>query len=110
MVPGLTFAFDSTEIRPQYEDHLTNIIRVMSENPGIKLRIDGHTDSIGAEAYNEGLSGRRADSVRSYLVGKGVESTRLTSKGFGEARPAASNDTKDGRAKNRRTELTALEK
>jgi OOP family OmpA-OmpF porin len=110
VVVGLDFAFDSAKIESRHEEHLGDIVRVLSENPGIKLRIDGHTDSKGSEAYNETLSQRRADSVRAYLMNKGVGGDRLQTQGFGESRPAASNDSDEGRAKNRRTELTALEK
>jgi len=110
VVVGLEFGFDSAKIESRYERHLGDIVRVLSENPGIQLRIDGHTDSKGSEAYNEGLSQRRADSVRAYLVNRGVGGDRLKTQGFGESRPAASNDSDEGRAKNRRTELTALQK
>ena len=73
--------------------------------PDVRIRIDGHTDSVGSEVYNQGLSERRADAVRRYFVNQGVPSTRLGTQGYGESNPVASNDTEDGRARNRRVEL-----
>ena len=73
------------------------------------MEIGGHTDSTGEDAYNMGLSQRRAESVRSYLVSKGVKASRLEAKGYGETKPVASNDTNEGRAKNRRVELKKLD-
>ena len=70
-----------------------------------KVEVAGHTDSQSSDAYNMSLSQRRADAVRSYLVGKGVAADRLTAKGYGESSPVASNDTEEGRYKNRRVEL-----
>jgi outer membrane protein OmpA-like peptidoglycan-associated protein len=78
----------------------------MKENPTYKLIIDGHTDSQGDDAKNMELSEKRAAAVKRYLVGKGVEEGRLTSRGFGETVPKASNDTSTGRAENRRVEFT----
>ena len=71
---------------------------------GVVVEVAGHTDSVGSEEYNQGLSERRAESVQDYLVSKGVKAHRLSSKGYGEMRPVASNDTEEGRAENRRTE------
>jgi OOP family OmpA-OmpF porin len=110
VVPGLRFAFDKTEIKPRYYEGLSEMVRVLRENPGMRVRLDGHTDSIGSEQYNEGLSKRRADAVKSYLVGQGIAASRITTAGFGESRPAYTNDTDEGRAGNRRTEITALER
>jgi len=67
--------------------------------------LDGHTDSIGTERYNQGLSERRARAVRDYLVKKGINPARITTRGFGETKPIADNKTRDGRAKNRRVEI-----
>jgi OOP family OmpA-OmpF porin len=71
--------------------------------------VQGFTDSIGTEEYNLGLSQRRADAVRNYLVEKGVDPKIITAKGYGESNPVASNDTKEGRALNRRVEFAATE-
>jgi OOP family OmpA-OmpF porin len=69
---------------------------------------EGHTDSIGSDAYNQKLSEQRAESVRRYLVNGGIEAGRISTEGFGESRPVASNQTADGRAQNRRVELRVL--
>lgn len=109
IVPGFEFAFDNANIDSRYEGDLANMIRVLNENPGITVRLDGHTDSVGPEAYNQGLSERRADAVREYLVGKGIDGNRVSTRGFGESKPAYSNDTEENRAANRRTEITAIQ-
>ena len=67
--------------------------------------VSGHTDSVGSEAYNMKLGQRRADTVKSYLVERGVSSSKITTKSFGESQPVASNSTAEGRAKNRRAEV-----
>ena len=107
-VPGLNFAHDSAQIESQYEPELNDLVKVLNENPDLKVRIDGHTDSTGTNTYNEGLSQRRAKSVHDYLVKKGVPDERLTTRGFGEEKPAYPNDTPQNRRANRRTELTAI--
>lgn len=109
VVPGLNFAFDKYSIDPRYTDELANMVRVLRENPEISVRLDGFTDSIGSDAYNMKLSERRAEIVRDYLVDQGIDPARLTTRGFGKNNPAASNDTPEGRALNRRTEITALQ-
>ncbi|WP_306582503.1 OmpA family protein, partial [Dokdonella sp.] len=74
--------------------------------PQIKVELDGHTDSIGTEEYNQGLSERRAQIVADYLTSHGIGADRITAvKGFGETQPIDTNATKEGRARNRRTEL-----
>jgi OOP family OmpA-OmpF porin len=108
-VLNVHFAFDSTVIEPKYYDELNRVAARLKEvGPDTIVRVDGHTDSIGAEAYNENLSERRAQAVRDYLVQQGVPATQLQAKGFGAKQPAASNDGRDGRALNRRTELSRL--
>ncbi len=84
---------------------LNDIVQLLDENPQLKLAIDGHTDNVGTDIYNIGLSDRRAASVKAYLVKKGVDESRLTSTGFGESSPVADNKTAAGRQKNRRVEL-----
>jgi len=80
----------------------------MNEYPKTRFLIEGHTDDRGRDAYNLNLSNERAASVRNYLTGKGISSSRLESQGFGEARPIASNKTAAGRQENRRVELSIL--
>lgn len=99
------FGFDKDTIRSEYYPNLDEVVKVLDQNAGLKIQIQGHTCSIGSDAYNQGLSERRANSVLRYLESKGIASDRLTFKGFGESSPAYSNDTEDGREKNRRVEL-----
>ena len=77
-------------------------------NPSIKVEVQGNTDNIGTAKYNMGLSLRRANAVMQYLVNKGVAQSRLNARGFGFSRPVATNDTDEGRALNRRVELTPM--
>jgi OOP family OmpA-OmpF porin len=102
---GVNFDFDKADIRPDAAVILDEAASQLNANPGKSVRVEGHTDSIGTDAYNQGLSERRADSVRAYLEGQGVDGSRLSTAGFGEANPIAANDTQDGRALNRRVEL-----
>jgi outer membrane protein OmpA-like peptidoglycan-associated protein len=102
------YDFNSATIKSEAYPMLEEAVLILKENPEMKVEIDGHTDNKGSAAYNMTLSERRAKSVKKYFVDKGVEAERLTTKGFGFTKPAASNDTKEGRAKNRRVELTPV--
>jgi len=102
------YDFDSAEIKSEAFPMLDEAVSILKKNPEIKVEIDGHTDNMGSAAYNMNLSERRAKAVMKYFVDKGVEAQRLTTKGFGFNKPAASNDTEQGRAKNRRVELTPV--
>jgi OOP family OmpA-OmpF porin len=106
---GVNFDFDKSEIRPDAAVILDEAVSILSGQPGTRVRVEGHTCSMGPDAYNQGLSERRAASVRRYLVDHGIEASRLTSVGFGESSPIATNDTREGRALNRRVELQVLE-
>ncbi len=81
----------------------------MEENPGLAVEIAGHTDSTGSAEHNQDLSQKRAEAVVEYLFSKGIETDRLISTGYGDRKPVGSNDTEEGRAINRRTELTIIE-
>ena len=80
----------------------------MRENPTLKISINGHTDNTGTPADNIKLSNNRANQVVRYLISKGIDASRLSSKGWGESQPIAANDTEEGRAKNRRTEMKVV--
>ena len=100
------FALDSDEIERRSYDILNEVARVLQENPHIELvRIEGHTDNIGARAYNVNLSQRRAESVRRYLIDQGVDADRLSAVGKGPDEPIADNATDEGRHQNRRVEF-----
>ena len=102
---GVNFDFDKSNIRPDAVPILEQACKTLKEEPSIDVSCQGHTDSVGTEAYNMALSDRRADSVRNWLIKCGIPASRLTSKGFGEGSPVATNETAEGRAQNRRTEL-----
>ena len=80
-------------------------MEVFKKNPGVNAEIHGHTCWIGSDAYNQGLSARRATAVINYLVSKGLDQNRFSMVGFGETKPIASNETRDGREMNRRVEV-----
>lgn len=102
----IQFDLNKATIKPESDELLGEIVAVFKENPQIKkVSIEGHTDDQGADAYNQKLSDQRAKSVMDYLVGKGVEASRLTAKGFGETKPIASNATEEGKEQNRRVEF-----
>jgi outer membrane protein OmpA-like peptidoglycan-associated protein len=102
---GVNFDFDKADIRPDAAVILDEAASILNDNPGRNVSVAGHTDSVGADAYNQSLSERRAAAVKDYLAGRGVDAGRLTTSGYGESNPIASNDTADGRALNRRVEL-----
>ncbi len=115
---GVNFKFDrprsnEKDITPSLQEPtsdsiaiLDQAVDVLSRNPNVRVELDGHTDSIGSDAYNQSLSERRAQIVYDYLTSHGVSSSQITGvKGFGESNPIDTNDTKEGRARNRRTEM-----
>ncbi len=102
---GIQFETGKDIIKKQSFSILDNVVKVMKENPSYLLSIEGHTDNQGDDTKNLVLSENRAKAVLKYLSDKGVESSRLTALGFGETKPKLSNDTKEGRAKNRRVEF-----
>jgi OOP family OmpA-OmpF porin len=103
------FDFDSAEIKSEAHPMLDEAVVILKKNSQINVEVDGHTDNMGPAAYNMKLSERRANAVMKYFVDNGVAAERLTMKGFGLTKPAAGNDTKEGRAKNRRVELTPVQ-
>ncbi len=88
---------------------LDEVARGLKEHPRLKVEIQGHTDSTGTPAYNLGLSDRRANAVRDYLISQGVPGGQLTARGYGQTQPIASNATAAGRASNRRVVMHVLE-
>jgi len=99
------FDFDKSNVKPEAAAILDRLVAFMNENKDKNASLSGHTDSIGTEAYNQRLSERRVNSVRDYVVKKGVDSSRISGQGFGESKPIADNKTREGRAKNRRVEI-----
>ena len=99
------FDFDKSNVKPEAGAILDRLVAFMNENKDKKVSLAGHTDSIGTEAYNLRLSERRVNSVKDYVVKKGVDSSRISGQGFGESKPIADNKTAEGRSKNRRVEI-----
>ena len=99
------FGFDQSVLNAQAKQSLDKMVTVLNDYPETNIEVQGHTDNKGTEAYNEKLSRRRADAVVSYLRSKGISSSRLSTKAYGETAPKYSNDTADGAAQNRRVEF-----
>jgi outer membrane protein OmpA-like peptidoglycan-associated protein len=102
------FDTDKATLRPESAKELDELAEVMQVRPKLRIRIEGHTDNVGSDAHNLTLSKNRAAAVRDYLIKKGIAPARLESEGYGETRPRATNDTPEGRQKNRRTEAIIL--
>jgi len=105
MPSGITFAYDSDAVQPQFRATLDQVADVLHQYDRTYVDVYGHTDSTGSDSYNMGLSERRARSVADYLAGHGVQPARIGTRGFGKTQPVASNDTEEGRAANRRVEI-----
>lgn len=104
-VYGILFDTGKATLQPSSEDTLNEILKMLQQNTDLKLRIEGHTDNVGAAATNQVLSEKRAQAVLAWLVSHAIAADRLTAKGYGDTKPVADNSTDDGRAKNRRVEL-----
>lgn len=104
-INGVHFDFDSAKLRPTADQILSEVVEFTAAYKDAQLDISGHTCSIGTDKYNQNLSERRAESVKAYLVKKGVAASRIITKGYGEEKPLADNKTAEGRAKNRRVEI-----
>ena len=106
---NINFEFNSDKLTKQSEKEVDYICQLMKENPSLKIGIYAHTDAVGTDARNLDLSNRRAKSVYTYISKRGIPMERMVWKGFGESKPIATNNTKEGRAKNRRVEFEVLE-
>jgi outer membrane protein OmpA-like peptidoglycan-associated protein len=108
-MPGsVTFAFDKSEVQPQFYPVLDNVASTLQQYNQTIIEVAGHTDSVGSDSYNQQLSQRRADAVAAYLGSRGIMRDRMITVGAGESRPIASNDSEQGRASNRRVEITLV--
>jgi outer membrane protein OmpA-like peptidoglycan-associated protein len=92
-------------LRPLAREKLAKVAGIVSGHPGLRLDVEGHTDSVGSDEYNQRLSEQRGAAVRDYLTQEGMAATSVTAKGFGKTQPVASNETAKGRQQNRRVEL-----
>jgi len=109
ILKNIFFETDSFNLKPSSESELNKLVDFLNANAKIKIEISGHTDNIGKPAYNLDLSLKRAKSVYNYLIGHGINASRLSYKGFGDTIPLSSNDNEEGRAQNRRTEMKIVE-
>ena len=99
------FDFNKYTLKPEARENLAKVSGILLAYPDLKAQVEGYTDNIGSEDYNQKLSEQRANSVRDYLVSQSVPDPNVTAKGFGMADPVADNSTNQGRAQNRRVEL-----
>lgn len=105
---GVTFEFDKTRLRPDSVTILDWATEILKKYPEMEVEIAGHTDSIGRDSYNQKLSEGRAQAVEEYFINQGIPDSQMTPKGYGESEPIDTNDTAEGRERNRRVELRIL--
>jgi OOP family OmpA-OmpF porin len=108
VIQGINFATGSANITKDSHKVLDKAVQVLVDYPDVRMEVGGHTDNVGKDEYNKELSQKRAESVKEYLVGKGISSDRLKAVGYGMEKPLTSNKTKADKAKNRRTEFTLI--
>lgn len=107
--PGpIFFDYNQATLRPESQRAIENVATVMRDRPRMKIEVQGHTDAVGGDEFNQKLSEARAAAVRDAIVAAGIDPSRVQARGFGLSQPVASNDTEEGRAKNRRTEFVIL--
>ncbi len=109
ILKGVKFEFDSDRLTPAAKDILNEVASTLEAYPDVSVELEGHTDDLGSDTYNLGLSERRSNAVKTYLAGRGVTAKRMTPVGYGESRPIDSNETEAGRENNRRVELKVVE-
>jgi len=105
---NIFFNTASYELLPTSNAELDKLTALLKSNPTLRIELGGHTDNVGADAANMTLSDQRAQAVRDFVIAQGIDASRITAKGYGETKPVATNDTEEGRAQNRRTEVTVL--
>jgi len=109
VLKNIFFESAKAELLSRSDVELDRLITLLLNNPGLKISVQGHTDNVGADAYNQALSENRARVVYEYLLSKGINKDRLSYLGFGKTKPIAANDTEEGRSQNRRTEFVVIE-
>jgi len=105
---NVNFETNSAVLTGQATHVLDSVVGALKDQPNMRVEIGGHTDSTGTPTYNLVLSQQRAESVRQYLIGKGIDGGRMTTQGYGETKPVASNKTEEGKAQNRRVEFKII--
>ena len=109
VLKGVNFELNSSELTAGSSESLDKAVAAMNKYGDLRIEIQAHTDSMGEAAYNQSLSEKRANSVRDYMIGKGIAADRMVAQGYGETKPVADNGTRAGRAENRRVELKVIE-
>lgn len=109
VLKNVKFETNSSELTAGSHESLDKAVDAMNKYDQLRIEIQAHTDSMGEASYNQYLSEKRADSVRDYMIGKGIAANRMEAKGYGELKSIADNGTRDGRAENRRVELKIIE-
>jgi outer membrane protein OmpA-like peptidoglycan-associated protein len=104
-ISDVLFDFNKYTLQPGAREKMAKVSGILLAYPGLKIQLEGHTDSIGTDDYNMKLSQQRADSVRDYLISQGVPTSTVSATGMGKANPVASNDTPAGRQRNRRVDM-----
>jgi outer membrane protein OmpA-like peptidoglycan-associated protein len=110
VLKNIFFDFDKATIKSESTNELARLIKLLKDNPEIKIELGSHTDDIGSHEYNAKLSDNRSKAVVAYLIANGIPANRLIAKGYGESKPLAKNDTEEGRTQNRRTEFKIISK
>ena len=105
---SVNFDFDKSNLKPEATVELDRAVKIMQDNPDVVLELQGNTDNVGTDAYNQALGKRRADVVFNYMKAKGINPDRLKEVSFGEGKPVATNTTDAGRAQNRRVDLVII--
>jgi OmpA-OmpF porin, OOP family len=105
---NIFFDFDKSTLKAESGPELDRLVDLLKENRSMQIEISGHTDNMGPDAYNMSLSERRAKTVVAYLIRRGIAKDRLSTQFFGETKPAGTNETEEGRSKNRRVEFLIL--
>jgi outer membrane protein OmpA-like peptidoglycan-associated protein len=108
ILKNIFYKTDSFALDLKSRVELDKVVEFMQSNPGLVVEIGGHTDNTGTPEYNVSLSGKRAENVANHLVNSGIAVDRISHKGYGQEQPVSTNDTAEGRALNRRTELKIL--
>jgi outer membrane protein OmpA-like peptidoglycan-associated protein len=108
VLKNIFFDSDKFDLKPESKAELNKLVQFLTANPKIKIEVGGHTDNTGDQIKNTSLSAKRALAVKTYLVTAGIDTNRLTTKGYADAQAIADNKTLDGRAQNRRTEIKIM--
>jgi outer membrane protein OmpA-like peptidoglycan-associated protein len=108
VLQNIHFEYNSADLTADSQSGIEMLTEFLKRNPGLKVELAGHTDNVGSESYNQKLSANRAEVVRNALIANGIDSDRLTARGYGASKPLKANDSEEHRALNRRTEMIII--